>query len=64
MVGHICQRALSRKYRPGIRDEEIMPATLAPELLNDVLRQELGFNGLIITDATQMIGFSPHSHRA
>jgi beta-N-acetylhexosaminidase len=58
MVGHICQRALSRKYRPGIRDEEIMPATLAPELLNDVLRQELGFNGLIITDATQMIGFN------
>ena len=58
MVGHICQRALSRKYRPGIRDREIMPATLAPELLEDVLRQELGFNGLIVTDATQMIGFN------
>ena len=58
MVGHICQRALSRKYRPGIRDEEILPATLSPELLNDVLRGELGFNGLIVTDATQMIGFN------
>ena len=58
MVGHIAQRALSQKYRPGIRDEEILPATLAPELLNGVLRGELGFNGLVITDATQMIGFN------
>ena len=58
MIGHIIQRALSRKYRPDIKDAEIMPATLAPELLNDVLRGELGFNGVIITDATQMIGFN------
>ena len=58
MVGHIAQRALSQKYRPGIPNTEILPATLAPELLNDVLRAELGFNGLIITDATQMIGFN------
>lgn len=64
MVGHICQRALSQKYRPGIRDEEIMPATLAPELLNDVLRGELGFNGLIVSDATQMIGFNAAMSRA
>ena len=35
-----------------------MPATLAPELLNDVLRGKLGFNGVVITDATQMIGFN------
>lgn len=58
MVGHITQRALSQKYRPGISDAEIKPATLAPELLQDVLRGELGFNGLVITDATQMIGFN------
>ena len=33
MVGHIMQPAYSRRLRPGIRDEEIMPARIAPELL-------------------------------
>lgn len=57
MAGHIMQPAYSRRLRPGIRDEEIMPATLAPELLKDLLRGKLGFNGLIVSDATTMAGF-------
>lgn len=57
MVGHIMQPAYSRKLRPGIRDEEIMPGTLAPELMQDLLRGQLGFNGLIVSDATTMAGF-------
>lgn len=57
MAGHILMPELSRKYRPGIRDEEILPATLSPELLQDLLRKELGFNGLIISDNTAMAGF-------
>ena len=56
MVGHICQPAYSRKMRSGIPDNEIMPATLAPELLQGLLRKQLGFNGLIITDASHMAG--------
>ncbi len=56
MVGHIMQPEYSRKLCPGIQDEDIMPATLAPELLNGLLREQLGFNGLIITDATTMAG--------
>ncbi len=58
MVGHICQRAYSKALRPGMKDEDIKPATLAPELLNDLLRDRLGFNGLIVTDATHMAGLS------
>ncbi|NCC79393.1 MAG: glycosyl hydrolase [Clostridia bacterium] len=58
MVGHIGLPEMSRKLRPGIRDEEIMPATIAPELLTDLLRGEMGFNGLLLTDATHMIGLS------
>lgn len=58
MIGHIMQPAWSRKLRPGISDEDIMPATLAPELMGDLLRGELGFNGLIVTDATTMVGFN------
>lgn len=58
MAGHIALPSVSRKLRPGIRDEEIMPATLSPELLTDLLRIDMGFNGLIITDATHMVGLS------
>ena len=58
MVGHIGAPGLSRELRPGIRDEEILPATLAPELLGDLLRGRLGFNGLIVSDASAMVGLT------
>ena len=58
MTGQISFPAWSRRARPGIRDSELMPASLAPELLNGLLREELGFNGLIISDASHMIGMS------
>ncbi len=58
MAAHIMQPAYSRKFRSGIKDEELKPATLAPELLNDLLRDQLGFNGLIVTDSTIMAGFT------
>lgn len=58
MVGHIAMPAYERKYRPEIRDCEILPATLSQELLGNLLRKELGFNGVIVTDATHMGGFT------
>jgi beta-N-acetylhexosaminidase len=58
MVSHIMQPAYSRKLKPGIRDTEIMPASLAPELNLKLLREQLGFNGLIVTDATSMAGMT------
>lgn len=64
MVGHIALPSMSRKLRPGIPENQIMPATLAPELLTDLLRQDMGFNGLIITDATHMVGLSAMSKRS
>lgn len=63
MVGHIALPEMSRKLRPGIKDTEIMPATLAPELLDDLLRGEMGFNGVLITDATHMVGLTAVSKR-
>ncbi|HBA63183.1 MAG TPA: beta-hexosaminidase [Lachnospiraceae bacterium] len=58
MVGHIAQPALVKKINPNASERsQYMPATLSPELLQGVLRQELGFNGLISTDATSMLGF-------
>ncbi len=58
MTGQISLPAMSRKLRPGIKNEEIMPASLAPELLRDLLRGQMGFNGLIISDASHMIGMA------
>ena len=52
MTGQISLPAMSRRLRPGIKNEEIMPASLAPELLGDLLRGQMGFNGLIISDAS------------
>lgn len=58
MVAHIQQPEYSRKLRPGIQDKDILPASLAPELMGDLLRGQLGFNGLVVTDATLMAGFT------
>ena len=63
MVGHILLPEYSRMLRPGITDEEILPSSLAPEILNDLLREKLNFNGLILSDATLMAGFSAKGQR-
>ena len=56
MVGHIAMPAYQKKFNPNHPDK-LMPATLSPELLQNLLREKLGFNGMIITDATPMVGF-------
>lgn len=58
MVGHILQPEMTRKMCPGIRDEEIFPASTNKYLITDLLREKMGFNGLVATDATPMVGFS------
>jgi beta-N-acetylhexosaminidase len=58
MVGHIMLPEYSRKLRPGIKDADILPATVSPELLTDLLRSDLGFNGVVLTDASIMVGLT------
>lgn len=62
MIGHIALPSLTRELAGD--DAQILPATLAPELLNDLLREELGFNGLTVTDALHMVGFTSQGERA
>jgi beta-N-acetylhexosaminidase len=63
MAAHIGAPELSRKLRPGIADGALLPASLSPELLQDLLRGELGFNGLIVTDASPMVGLTSAMRR-
>jgi beta-N-acetylhexosaminidase len=56
MVGHIALPSYQKKFNPNL-PKKLMPASLSPELLQNLLRDQLGFNGMIITDATPMVGF-------
>ena len=47
MTAHVCYTAL---------DPDGVPATLSPPILDGVLRGELGFGGLVVTDAIIMEG--------
>ncbi len=63
MAGHIALPAYSKKLDPSLADADIMPATLAPELLQGLLKTQLGFNGLVITDASHMLGMTSAMRR-
>lgn len=46
MIGHIAV--------PALTGGAVVPATLAPQIGTDLLRRQLGFRGLVITDAMTM----------
>ncbi len=57
MAGHIAQPAWQRAIAgKEVDDHDILPATLCPELITGLLKEKLGFNGLVVTDASHMIG--------
>lgn len=65
MVGHIAQPAWVKKLNPeASRKEQLKPASLSRPLVTGLLRETLGFNGLISTDATPMVGFTSAMPRA
>ncbi len=64
MAGHIMQPAYTRYFNPEIKDEDIQPATLSPELIQGLLRKKLGFNGMVLTDASHMVGLTCRMKRS
>lgn len=48
MTGHLAV--------PGLGEDPKVPATLSRKILHDVLREQLGFTGLVVTDALDMGG--------
>ena len=63
MVGHIAMPEYSKKLDPSLTDADIMPASLAPELVNGLLKTDLDFNGMVITDASHMLGMTSAMRR-
>ena len=51
MVGHVTL--------PNVTQEDL-PATLSREIVDGILRQQLGFEGLVITDAMNMGAITNH----
>lgn len=58
MVGHIIQPNVIRAVNPEATEDDLLPGSLSKEMLTGVLREEFGFNGVIITDATIMGGYT------
>lgn len=56
MSAHIALPAYVRSLDPDAGAEAYRPASLSRLLNEDLLRGELGFNGLIVSDATPMAG--------
>ncbi len=47
-------------YVPALEPEEGLPATLSRRIITDLLRNEMGFKGLVVTDALEMRGITNH----
>lgn len=63
MVGHILVPNVVKDINPELNDRHILPASMSREMLHGVLREKYGFNGLIITDATIMGGYTQSMER-
>ncbi|MBE6939396.1 MAG: beta-hexosaminidase [Ruminococcaceae bacterium] len=63
MGGHILMPNYMKDVKPGITYDEMLPATLCPEIMTGLLRDKLGFNGMVVTDASHMVGMTNQMKR-
>lgn len=63
MSAHIALPAYVLAHDPDAGIEAYRPASVSPLLNQTLLRGELGFNGVIVSDATPMAGFGAWAHR-
>lgn len=64
MGGHIMMPEYMKELNPDITMDEMMPGTLCPEIMTGLLRDKLGFNGIVVTDASHMVGMTNRMKRA
>lgn len=58
MVGHIVAPHVIKDINPQATEADMLPASLSQEMLTGLLRDKYGFDGVIITDATIMGGYT------
>lgn len=63
MGGHILMPEYMKELNPDITPEELLPGTLCPEIMTGLLRDKLGFNGMVVTDASHMVGMTNQMKR-
>ena len=64
MGGHIMLPEYARAINPDLTDAEMMPATLSPEIMTGLLRDRLGFHGMVVTDASHMVAMTDRMKRS
>ena len=64
MIGHIMLPSYQKHFNPNVKEDEYLPATICKEITTDLLRGKLGFNGIVVTDASHMVGVSGRSKRS
>ena len=63
MGGHILMPNYMREVKADITDDEMIPATLEPKIMTGLLRDKLGFNGMVVTDASHMVAMTNRMKR-
>lgn len=63
MGGHIMMPTYTKAINPDIADDDMMPATLSKEIMTTLLREKLGFNGMVVTDASHMVAMTDRMKR-
>lgn len=65
MAGHIALPEYVRYFNPNADHKDLMmPATLSKYILTDLLRGKMGFNGLVVTDASHMVAMTSAMKRS
>ena len=63
MAGHFALPYYQKVLNPALQQKDMLPASLAEELLQGLLKTQLGFNGMVITDASHMLGMTSAMRR-
>lgn len=58
MAGHIHLPAYEKHFHPDREWDEMLPASLSKTILDKLLRGKMGYNGLVVTDASHMVAMT------